>query len=68
MKLKQKKELYEAEFQAKLMDNQLEVSEEVAEHLALIGGFLTFDDIAYAEDAKAYVCHRRLMKQDASKN
>ena len=40
----------EAEFQAKLMDN-LSINEAEAEAL-IRGGFLTFDDIAYAEDDK----------------
>ena len=40
----------EAEFQAKLMDN-LSINESEAESL-IRGGFLNFDDIAYAEDSK----------------
>ena len=45
-----KERVIEAEFQAKLMDN-LSLNEVEAESL-ITGGFLTFDDIAYAEDAK----------------
>ena len=40
----------EAEFQAKLMDN-LSINESEAESL-IRGGFLNFDDIAYADDSK----------------
>ena len=42
--------MVEAEFQAKLMDN-LNINEAEAESL-IKGGFLNFDDIAYAEDKK----------------
>ena len=45
-----KERVVEAEFQAKLMDN-LSINEAEAEGL-IRGGFLTFDDIAYAEDEK----------------
>jgi len=45
-----KERVVEAEFQAKLMDN-LSIDEKEAESL-IRGGFLTFDDIAYAEDGK----------------
>ena len=45
-----KERVVEAEFQAKLMDN-LNIDEKEAEAL-IRGGFLTFDDIAYAEDGK----------------
>ena len=45
-----KERVIEAEFQAKLMDN-LSINESEAESL-IRGGFLTFDDIAYAEDDK----------------
>src|SRR6056300_697104 len=45
-----KERVVEAEFQAKLMDN-LSIDEKEAEAL-IRGGFLTFDDIAYAEDGK----------------
>ena len=45
-----KERVVEAEFQAKLMDN-LSINEAEAESL-IRGGFLTFDDIAYAEDSK----------------
>ncbi|MGY8807855.1 MAG: transcription termination factor NusA [Gammaproteobacteria bacterium] len=45
-----KERVVEAEFQAKLMDN-LSINESEAESL-IRGGFLTFDDIAYAEDSK----------------
>ena len=45
-----KERVVEAEFQAKLMDN-LSINEVEAESL-IRGGFLTFDDIAYAEDSK----------------
>ncbi len=45
-----KERVVEAEFQAKLMDN-LSINEAEAEAL-IRGGFLTFDDIAYAEDDK----------------
>ena len=45
-----KERVVEAEFQAKLMDN---LSINVSEAESLIrGGFLNFDDIAYAEDSK----------------
>mgnify|MGYP000295900301 FL=1 len=45
-----KERVVEAEFQAKLMDN-LSINESEAESL-IRGGFLNFDDIAYAEDSK----------------
>ena len=45
-----KERVVEAEFQAKLMEN-LSIDEKEAEAL-IGGGFLTFDDIAYAEDGK----------------
>jgi len=45
-----KERVVEAEFQAKLMDN-LSINEAEAESL-IRGGFLNFDDIAYAEDSK----------------
>ena len=45
-----KERVVEAEFQAKLMDN-LSINEKEAEAL-IRGGFLTFDDVAYAEDGK----------------
>ena len=45
-----KERVIEAEFQAKLMDN-LSINESEAESL-IRGGFLNFDDIAYAEDSK----------------
>ncbi|MDA9306665.1 transcription termination factor NusA [Gammaproteobacteria bacterium] len=45
-----KERVVEAEFQAKLMDN-LSINEVEAESL-IRGGFLNFDDIAYAEDSK----------------
>ena len=45
-----KERVVEAEFQAKLMDN-LNINEVEAESL-IKGGFLNFDDIAYAEDKK----------------
>ena len=45
-----KERVVEAEFQAKLMDN-LRINESEAESL-IRGGFLNFDDIAYAEDSK----------------
>ena len=45
-----KERVVEAEFQAKLMDN-LSINEKEAEAL-IRGGFLTFDDVAYAEDEK----------------
>jgi N utilization substance protein A len=45
-----KERVVEAEFQAKLMKN-LNIDEKEAESL-IRGGFLTFDDIAYAEDRK----------------
>ena len=45
-----KERVVEAEFQAKLMDN-LSINEKEAESL-IRGGFLTFDDIAYADDGK----------------
>ena len=45
-----KERVVEAEFQAKLMDN-LSINEPEAESL-IRGGFLNFDDIAYAEDSK----------------
>ena len=45
-----KERVVEAEFQAKLMDN-LSINESEAESL-IRGGFLNFDDIAYADDAK----------------
>jgi N utilization substance protein A len=45
-----KERVVEAEFQAKLMDN-LNINEAEAESL-IKGGFLNFDDIAYAEDKK----------------
>ena len=44
-----KERVVEAEFQAKLMDN-LSINESEAESL-IRGGFLNFDDIAYAEDS-----------------
>ena len=50
MKLRRKRRVVEAEFQAKLMDN-LSIDEKEAEAL-IRGGFLTFDDVAYAEDGK----------------
>jgi N utilization substance protein A len=45
-----KERVVEAEFQAKLMDN-LSINESEAESL-IRGGFLNFDDIAYADDSK----------------
>ena len=45
-----KERVVEAEFQAKLMDS-LTLNEQEAESL-ISGGFLTFDDIAYADDKK----------------
>ena len=45
-----KERVVEAEFQAKLMDN-LSINESEAESL-IRGGFLNFDDIAYANDSK----------------
>jgi len=45
-----KERVIEAEFQAKLMEN-LSINEAEAEGL-IRGGFLTFDDIAYADDLK----------------
>ena len=45
-----KERVVETEFQAKLMDN-LSINESEAESL-IRGGFLNFDDIAYAEDSK----------------
>ncbi|MDA9364904.1 transcription termination factor NusA [Gammaproteobacteria bacterium] len=45
-----KERVIEAEFQAKLMEN-LSINEAEAEGL-IRGGFLTFDDIAYADDSK----------------
>jgi len=45
-----KERVVEAEFQAKLMDN-LSIDEKEAEAL-IRNGFLTFDDVAYAEDDK----------------
>ena len=45
-----KERVVEAEYQAKLMDN-LSINESEAESL-IRGGFLNFDDIAYAEDSK----------------
>ena len=45
-----KERVVEAEFQAKLMDN-LSIDEKEAEAL-IRSGFLTFDDVAYAEDEK----------------
>ena len=45
-----KERVVEAEFQAKLMEN-LNINEVEAESL-IKGGFLNFDDIAYAEDKK----------------
>ncbi|MDB4029330.1 transcription termination factor NusA [Gammaproteobacteria bacterium] len=45
-----KERVVEAEFQAKLMEN-LSINETEAESL-IRGGFLTFDDIAYADDVK----------------
>ena len=45
-----KERVVEAEFQAKLMDN-LSINESEAESL-ITGGFLNFDDIAYADDSK----------------
>ena len=45
-----KERVIEAEFQAKLMEN-LSINEAEAEEL-IRGGFLTFDDIAYADDSK----------------
>ena len=45
-----KERVVEAEFQAKLMDN-LSINEKEAEAL-IRTGFLTFDDVAYAEDEK----------------
>ena len=45
-----KERVVEAEFQAKLMEN-LSINESEAESL-IRGGFLNFDDIAYAEDSK----------------
>ena len=45
-----KERVVEAEFQAKLMDN-LSIDEKEAEAL-IREGFLTFDDVAYAEDGK----------------
>ena len=45
-----KERVVEAEFQAKLMDN-LSIDEKEAEAL-IRGGFLTFDDVAYAEDGR----------------
>ncbi|MDA9763412.1 transcription termination factor NusA [Gammaproteobacteria bacterium] len=45
-----KERVIEAEFQAKLMDN-LSINESEAESL-IRGGFLNFDDIAYAEDSR----------------
>ena len=45
-----KERVVEAEFQAKVMDN-LRINEVEAESL-IKGGFLNFDDIAYAEDKK----------------
>ena len=45
-----KERVVEAEFQAKLMDN-LSINESEAESL-IRGGFLNFDNIAYAEDSK----------------
>ena len=45
-----KERVVEAEFQAKLMDN-LSINEAEAESL-IRGGFLNFDDIAYADDSK----------------
>ena len=45
-----KERVVEAEFQAKLMDN-LSINESEAESL-IRGGFLNFDDIAYAEDSQ----------------
>ena len=45
-----KERVVEAEFQANLMDN-LSINESEAESL-IRGGFLNFDDIAYAEDSK----------------
>ena len=45
-----KERVVEAEFQAKLMDN-LSINEAEAESL-IRGGFLNFDDIAYAEHSK----------------
>ena len=47
-----KERVVEAEFQAKLMDN-LSINESEAESL-IRGGFLNFDDIAYAEDSKLF--------------
>ena len=49
-----KERVVEAEFQAKLMDN-LSINESEAESL-IRGGFLNFDDIAYAEDSKLLSC------------
>jgi len=48
-----KERVVEAEFQAKLMDN-LSINESEAESL-IRGGFLNFDDIAYAEDSKLLI-------------
>ena len=45
-----KERVVEAEFQAKLMEN-LRIDEKEAESL-IRAGFLTFDDVAYAEDGK----------------
>jgi N utilization substance protein A len=45
-----KERVVEAEFQAKLMEN-LSIDEKEAESL-IRAGFLTFDDVAYAEDGK----------------
>ena len=45
-----KERVVEAEFQAKLMET-LSIDEKEAEAL-IRGGFLTFDDVAYAEDGK----------------
>ena len=45
-----KERVVEAEFQAKLMEN-LSINEKEAEAL-IRSGFLTFDDVAYAEDEK----------------
>jgi N utilization substance protein A len=45
-----KERVVEAEFQAKLMEN-LSINEKEAESL-IRAGFLTFDDVAYAEDGK----------------